>query len=430
MTVQPFPPSYYAATANPFPAQGALAEDLRADVVVVGGGYTGLSAALHAAEAGFSVVLLEAERIGFGASGRNGGQMIPGLRWSATDLAAKFGEGTARDLLLLANEAGAKVRGRIARHAIACDLKPGHFLAAAKPAHLDAMKRELALLERLLDYRGAAIVDREGVHGHVACRDYFGGLYDANGGHLHPLNYALGLAQAALAAGVRICEGSRVTTIDHAGPVRAITAQGSVTADYAVLAVDTGMGALDRRLGRMTMPVANYNVATEPLQGDLASSLFPSGAAVADSRFVLNYYRLSADNRLIFGGGEKYTPRPPADIAAFVRPYLEGVFPQLRGVKIDYAWGGLVGVSLNRLPQLGRSGNVFHAHGWSGHGVLLTTLAGELIADALSAERGRGSPERFDLMASLPGRPFPGGPLLRHPLYVLGMLWFALKDRL
>jgi gamma-glutamylputrescine oxidase len=430
VTVQPFPPSYYAATANPFPVQAALAEDLRADVVVVGGGYTGLSAALHAAEAGFSVVLLEAERIGFGASGRNGGQMIPGLRWSATDLAAKFGEAMARDLLLLANEAGAKVRGRIERHAIACDLRQGHFLAAAKPAHLDAMKRELALLERLLDYRGARIVEREGVHGHVASRDYFGGLYDTNGGHLHPLNYALGLAKAALAAGVRIFEGSRVTALDQTGPVRARTAGGSVTADYAVLAADTGMGELDRGLGRMTMPVANYNVATEPLQGDLASSLFPSGAAVADSRFVLNYYRLSADNRLIFGGGEKYTPRPPADIVGFVRPYLQRVFPQLRQVKIDHAWGGLVGVSLNRLPQLGRRGKVFHAHGWSGHGVLLTTLAGELIADALSAERGRGSPARFNLLASLPGRPFPGGPLLRHPLYVLGMLWFALKDRL
>lgn len=425
MIVTPYPQSFYAATRKPFPALPPLAEDVQADVVVVGGGYTGLSAALHAAEAGFSVVLLEAERIGFGASGRNGGQMIPGMRWSATDLAARFGEGRTRELLLVANEAGAMVRDRIARHGIACDLRQGHFLAAARPSHLDGMKRELALLARLVDYRGGTIVERGEVSRYVASPGYFGGFHDTGGGHLHPLNYALGLADAALAAGVRIFEGSRVTALDHGAPVRAATGHGSVTAKFAVLAVDTGMGSVDRHLGRMTMPVANYNVATAPLQPDVAAALLPSGAAVADSRFVLNYYRLSADNRLIFGGGEKYSPRPPADIAGFVRPYLEHVFPQLAGTPIDYAWGGLVGVTLNRLPQFGRIGNAFYAHGWSGHGVLLTTLAGALIADAM-----QGTAERFDLMASLPGRPFPGGALFSHPLYVLGMLWFALKDRL
>lgn len=421
----PHAPSWYAASANPFPAQPQLSGEITADVVVVGGGYTGLSAALHAAEAGFSVVLLEANRIGWGASGRNGGQMIPGMRWSAADLIETFGEAHAARLLNVANTAGERVRSRIARHGIACDLAQGHFQAAAKPAHFAQMQRELALLERLVGYDGASVVPAADVESYVASPRYHGGFYDANGGHLHPLNYALGLADAALGAGVQIFEGSPVIAMDHTGPVVATTAAGRVIAKHGVLACDAFVGSVDKRLGRMTMPVANYNVATAPLGAEQAAALIPSGAAVADSRFVLNYFRLSADNRLIFGGGEKYTPTPPRDVAGFVRPYLEQVFPQLAGVPIDHAWGGLVGVTLNRLPRFGRIGNSFYAFGWSGHGVLLTTLAGELIADAM-----RGTAERFDLFAALPGRPFPGGPLLRQPLYVAGMLWFALRDRL
>lgn len=421
----PHAPSYYAATANPFPGQPQLVGDCTADVVVVGGGFTGLSAALHAAEAGFSVVLLESQRIGWGASGRNGGQMIPGMRWGAADLAAKFGDVRTRELVGLANLAGDMVKSRIERHGIACDLRHGHLNAAAKPAHLEDMKRELDCLDRLLGYQGARIVSAQDVPEYVASSGYHGGYFDANGGHLHPLNYAMGLAGAAIAAGVRIFENSAVTAMDHAGPVIATTALGKVTAVHGVLACDAFMGELDPKLGAMTMPVANYNVATAPLGEDRARALIPSGAAISDSKFVLNYYRLSADNRLIFGGGEKYSPRPPADIEGFVRPYLEQVFPQLKGVGIDYGWGGMVGVTLNRLPHFGRIGNSFFAHGWSGHGVLLTTLAGQLIAEAM-----QGTANRFDLFAKLPRRPFPGGPLLRHPLYVAGMLYYALRDRL
>jgi gamma-glutamylputrescine oxidase len=423
--MQPHAPSYYAASANPFSVQPALQGEVEADLVVVGGGFTGLSAALHAAEAGFSVVLLEAERIGWAASGRNGGQMIPGLRWSAPELVEQFGEDHARRLVTLGYGAAAKVRDRIARHGIACDLRAGHFHAAAKPAHLDEMKRERDCLARLIGYDAIRIAEADAVGDYVASPLYHGGSYDAEGGHIHPLNYALGLAQAALAAGVRIFEGSRVTAIDHSGPVVARTATGTVKARHGLLACDTFIGELDRKLGRMTMGIANYNVATAPLSPEAAQALIPSGAAVADSKFVLNYYRLSADNRLIFGGGEKYTPRPPADMAGFVRRFLEQVFPQLKGVGIDYAWGGMVGVTLNRLPHVGRIGQSFYAHGWSGHGVLVTTLAGQLIAEAM-----QGTAERFDLFANLPTRPFPGGALLRHPLSVLGMLYYALRDRL
>lgn len=422
-------PSYYAATANPAPRHPALAGEVSADVVVVGGGFTGLSAALSAAEAGFSVVLVEAKRIGWGASGRNGGQMIPGMRWAATDLVAEFGEARARPLIALGLEAGERVRARIARHAIACDLRDGHFHAAWKPTHLDDCKRERDTLYRLTGYDRVQVVEPADVPRYVASEAYHGGLYDPDGGHLHPLNYALGLADAALAAGVRIFEDSPATAMDHGAPalgtVRVSTAQGTVSARHGVLACDSDVGGLETAFAGAMMPIANYNVATAPLRAEQAERLIPSNASIAESRFVLNYYRLTADNRLLFGGGEKYTPAPPADIAGFVRPFLEQIFPQLRGVPIDYAWGGMVGVTRNRLPQFGRIGNTFYAHGYSGHGVLLTTLAGELIAEAM-----RGTAERFDLMAALPRQDFPGGTLLRHPLHVAGMLWYAIRDRL
>lgn len=418
-------PSYYAATAASAPSRPPLAGNLTVDVVVVGGGFTGLSAALHAAEAGFSVALLEAERVGWGASGRSGGQMIPGLRWGAVQLVQAFGRESARRLIEVANEAGARVRQLIARHGIECDLRGGHFHAAARPQHLAEMERELACLVDLFGQQNASIVGAADVRDFVASPIYHGGLVDPDGGHLHPLNYALGLAAAAERAGVQIFEGSQVTAIDHGSPVRATTQHGIVTARHAVLACDAFMGKLEASLGQMTMPVANYNVATAPLEPAAARALIPTGAAVSDSKFVLNYYRISADNRLIFGGGEKYSPHPPADIKAFVSPYLTRVFPQLSGVPIDFGWGGLVGVTLNRLPHFGRIGNSYYAHGWSGHGLLLTTLAGDLIAQAM-----RGNAERFDLFANLPSRAFPGGTMLRHPLYVLGMLWYTLRDRL
>lgn len=420
-----YPASYYAATANPFGRRKPLHGTATADVVVVGGGFTGLSAALSAAEAGFSVVLIEAKRIAWAASGRNGGQMIPGLRWGAIELVARFGEEQGRRLVALGHQATASVRNRIARHAIACDLRDGHFHAASKAAHLDDLRREVELLHRLIDYRAAAVVSRADVPRFVASGIYHGGVYDAEGGHLHPLNYALGLARAAEHAGVRIFEDSPALAMDHGSPVRVTTPAGAVTARHGVLACDSDIGSVEPSMRNRMMPVVNYNVATRILADDEARALIPSNAAVAESRFVLNYYRLTADNRLLFGGGEKYTPAPPPSIAGFVRPYIEQVFPQLRGIDIAFGWGGHVGVTANRLPQFGRIGNTLYAQGYSGHGVLLTTLAGELVAEAL-----RGTAERFDLMASLPQPGFPGGPLLRHPLYVLGMLYYALRDRL
>lgn len=416
--------NYYAATANPFERQHPLAGDTRCDVVVIGGGFTGTAAALAAAEAGAKVILLEAETIGHGASGRNGGQLIPGLRWSASHLKSEFGPERARAVHDAALEAVARVKTRVARHGIACDLKSGHLEAAYKPAHFDEMRREAELLTREFGRTGLEVVGPSDMRRHVGTEAYHGGLLDGEGGHFHPLNYVLGLADAARKAGATICEHSRVVRLTQGEKVRADTAGGTVVADHAVLAADAWTGDLDRSLGRFTVPLMNYNIATAPL-GDAAGGILPTDAAVADSRFVLNYFRLSADKRLIFGGGERYRSAPPGDIAGFVRPYMEALFPQLKGVAIEHEWGGTISVTANRLPHLGRKGRILFAHGFSGHGALLTTLAGELCVEAIHR-----SSTRFDLLSNLPHRRLPGGRWLARPLATLGLLYYATKDRL
>jgi gamma-glutamylputrescine oxidase len=419
--------SYYAATANACQTQAAFAGEGEYDVAVIGGGFTGLSAALACAEKGLKVVLLEKETIGFGASGRNGGQLIPGLRWSMREIDAEFGRERATAIFDLAYGAVERVKGRIAKHSIQCDLKPGHLEAAYKPGHFDAMQRDAEFLAKEFGWEGE-IVQPKDMGQHIDGGGYHGGVYDPKGGHFHPLNYALGLAEAAKEAGVDIAQNAPVNWIDLLGPPFEIYFRDStVVAKNILLATDTWTVDFDddlqTNLGRYTIPIMNYNVATAPLPN--ADQLLPSDAAVADSRFVLNYFRLSADKRLIFGGGEKYVQTPPVDIAGFVRKHIVEVFPSLADTPIDYAWGGAVGVTMNRLPHFGRKGNVFFAHGFSGHGALVTTLAGELLAEAVT-----GTMERFDVFANLPHRPFPGGKLLARPLATLGLMWYAMRDRL
>lgn len=416
--------SYYVATANPFAARPSLEGELRADVVVVGGGYTGLHAALNAAERGFSVILLEAGRIGWGASGRNGGQMIPGWRKGASELVERFGRDEARKLFALGLEARTLTLERISRHAIACDLRRnGHLTAAAKPADLAWMNAEARTLAEVMDYPHARVLSREETRARLASPDFYGGFLDAGGGHLHPLNYALGLADAAQAAGVKLFERSRVRAVATEGGVVARTEAGVVRARHGVLACDALLDGLEPRIAGRIMPVANYLVATKPL--DEPQSFIADDLAVSDSRFVVNYFRMSADGRLVFGGGERYTPAPPADIPEFVRPYVARVFPKLANVAFDYAWGGLVSITMSRLPHVGRFGELFFAHGYSGQGVLTPALAGKVLAEAMA-----GTAERFDVLASIAPPEFPGGAALRSPLYVLGMLWYALRDRL
>jgi gamma-glutamylputrescine oxidase len=401
--------SYYTATAKAWERQPTVTGEGKYDVAVIGGGYTGLSAALACAEKGLKVALFEAKTIGFGASGRNGGQLIPGLRWSMREIDEEFGRERSQTIFDLAYGAVGRVKDRIAKHRISCDLKAGHLEAAYKSAHFEAMQRDADYLATKFGWE-SDIVQPKDMGQHINGGGYHGGIYDARGGHFHPLNYALGLAEAAKNAGVQIFENT------HSLP-------GDVNAETFIVATDTWTGNLDSKLARYTIPIMNYNVATAPLPD--ADQLFPSDAAIADSRFVLNYFRLSADKRLIFGGGEKYVQTPPADIADFVRKHIAEVFPHLANTPIDYAWGGAVGVTMNRLPHMGRKGNVFFAHGFSGHGALITTLAGELMAEAVI-----GTMERFDVFANLPHRPFPGGKMFARPLATLGLLYYALRDRL
>lgn len=414
--------SYYAATANAFAPAPKLEGEATADVVVIGGGYTGLHAALNAAERGFSVVLLEAGRIGWGASGRNGGQMIPGWRKGAGELMEKFGEARAKVLLDLAAEARALTIERIKRHAIACDAQlNGHLTLAAKAADLTWMRREADASAKYAGNERVAVISADDARWAVDAPRFHGGLLDPGGGHLHPLNYALGLADAARAAGVRMFENSRAVRVETASGVTAHTEAGTVRARFGVMACDALLGDLDPRLAVRIMPVANYLIATAPLP----ERLIRGDLAVSDSRFVVNYFRLSADGRLIFGGGERYTPDPPADIAAFARKHMISVFPQLAHLAIEYAWGGMVSVTMSRLPHIGRRGPLFFAHGYSGQGVLLPAVIGKVLAEAMS-----GTAERFDILSSIAPPEFPGGAALRSPLYVLAMLWYALRDRL
>lgn len=417
----PLANSYYAATAQTWTVHADIAGEYACDVAVIGGGFTGLSAALACAERGFSVILVEAEKVGFGASGRNGGQLIPGLRWSASDLEAEFGRERADALFDLCWRDN-RVKARIAKHGIECDLKPGHLEAAWTPKDFDAMRREADHLATRFGYE-SAVVEKAEMGTQIATPLYHGGIYDPQGGHFHPLNYAIGLAKSAEAAGVRILQGKRATWILDGNPGELFLGESTIEARYFIDATDSWIGDLEPDLGRYTVPIMNYNIATAPLAN--ADALLPGDAAVADSRFVLNYFRLLADKRLIFGGGERYSQTPPRDIAAFVRPFMAEVFPQIADAKIDFGWGGAVAVTMNRLPHIGRRGNVFYAHGFSGHGALVTTLAGELIAEAMA-----GTAERFDVLANLPSKPFPGGKWLRQPLATLGLLYYAMKDKL
>jgi gamma-glutamylputrescine oxidase len=420
------PASYYVATARGMPELGPLRGDETADVCVVGAGYTGLSAALHLAERGYSVTLLEAERVGFGASGRNGGQLGTGHRKDQRTLEEKVGRDWAHRLWALAEDGVATVKGLIAAHGIDCDLKPGVLHAAWKHGEAPWMEEEAAHMAREYGYDKLRYIPLEEMRDMVGTTRYFAGLLDSGAAHLHPLNYCLGLARAALSKGVRIYEGSRVTGISHADPARVTTATGAVTARHVVLACNAYLGRLEPRIAGRIMPVNNFIVATEPLGENRARALIRDDVGVQDTKFVIDYYRLSADNRLLFGGGENYSSRFPKDIAAFVRKPMLRVFPQLDDVKIDYAWGGTLAITMPRVPDFGRlAPNVIYAQGYSGQGINIATLAGKLIAEAVA-----GQSERFDCLADMKVPNFPGGTWLRYPGLMLGVIWYTLKDRL
>jgi len=418
--------SWYAASAAAHPAHPALEGELRCDVCVIGGGYTGLTTALELAERGFDVVLLEAERCGWGASGRNGGQIITGYNKPMATVERWVGREDARRLWDFGEEAKAQLAERVERHAIACDLTWGFAYAAVKPRHMDDVAAMVREMRDGYGYDRVRSLDRDGVRAQIGTNAYIGGLLDEGSGHLHPLNYALGLSRAATAAGVRIVERSRVTAIDTGREPWARTGAGMVRAKHLVLAGNAYLGGLVPPLARSVMPVATYLIATEPLGAARAAGLIPNNIAIADMKFSLNYFRRSADHRLIFGGGVSYSGLDAPGLRHAMRLKMLGVYPELRDAKVEYFWGGQVAITMNRMPHLGRlSPTTLFAHGYSGHGVALAGMAGRVMAEAIGGTAGR-----FDVFTRIPHLPFPGGRRFRTPALVLAMLWFRLRDLL
>jgi len=417
--------SYYLATANTGPVRPAVAGEVEADVCVIGGGFTGTSAALHLAERGYKVVLLEAERIGWGASGRNGGHVGVGQRKAQQDLEAIVDKGVARICWQLSLEALDLVKDLIARHNIDCDLKQGILHVAAKPGHVDDLRRTGTHLLQHYSYEHTHFVDKQETDRMLGSEKYFAGLLDTQAAHLHPLNYVLGLATAAESAGARIFERSRVQSFSNGSTVTIRTDAGTVRAKYLVVGCNGYLERLNGGMAGKIMPINNFVLATEPLSDSLATELIRDDVAVQDTLFVINYWKLSGDNRLLFGGGETYTKRFPRDLKQFVRKYMLRVYPQLKQTRIDYAWGGTLAITMNRLPSFGRlADNIFFAQGYSGHGVPTASFAGKLLAEAVA-----GTAERFDVMANLPTRTFPGGTWLRWPGMVVGLAYYAMLDR-
>ncbi len=414
--------SYYQATANRNISTQALGGDVAADVVVIGAGYTGLSAALELAKAGFKVVVLEAQTVGFGASGRNGGQICTGFSPGQSRLEAQLSKADAKRCFDMAEESKRLIETRIAEHEIDCDLTWGYLHCIPKPHQFSDLQKWAAEYEAL-GYGGNTLLTKAELEGKLGTAIYHGALRESHAGHLHPLNYCLGLAAAALQAGVEIFEHSAVIDVDTGPSPKARTANGTVSAKFMVIAGNAYLGRLVKPLYGRIMPVGSYIVATEPLGENRAKSLIANNEAVANTNFIVDYFRRSADHRLLFGGRASYSTMEPANLAEYMQPRMTAVFPQLKDVKVDFAWGGFIAITSNRLPDCGRlSPTVYYAHGYSGQGVALSGLYGKLLAEAI-----RGQAERFDLFAKIKHFPFPGGAL-RTPLLVAAMTYYRIRD--
>ncbi len=419
--------SYYAASSELPPRAPPLAGALRADVCVLGGGIAGCATALSLAERGYRVALLEAHRIGWGASGRNGGQVIYGLSAEQSAIEALLGHADARCIWDVSLEGLARLKRRITEHHIDCDWVDGQMLTAIKSRQwraLEAWQRELI---DTYDYRSTRLIGRQELRSLLATERYIGALHDDNGGHLHPLRYTLGLARAACAAGAILHEGSEVLGFEAAsGRVRVRTARGTVDCGQLVLAGNAWLGTVVPALQRKLIGVGSYIIATEPLGAERARSLIANNAAVCDTNWILDYFRRSSDHRLLFGGRVNYSGLDWRGAEPVTAQHMRRVYPQLADVRIEFAWGCQLDITLNRAPHFGRlQPNVYFLQGFSGHGVALAGMAGELVAEAIA-----GVNERFDVFTRLPHRDFPGGMWLRRPALALAMLWYRLRDLL
>ena len=419
--------SWYAASTPPQPPRPTLQGDVDTDICVIGGGIAGCSTALHLAERGYRVVLLEAHRVGWGASGRSGAQAIPGIACGQHKLQALVGDADARRIWDVSVEGLRLQRELIARHGIDCDLRTGQMHVAIKPRQERELREEVATLHGEYGYDSVRMVEREELRSILASDRYIAGTYDSAGGHLHPLKYTQGLAAAAERAGVRIFEDSRALAYARvAGTLEVTTATGRVRCRSLALCGNAWLGPFAPALSRKIMGVGTYIVATQPLGAERAASLIRNDAAVTDINWVIDYFRRSADHRLLFGGRVSYSGLDPLGTRRATRARMLAVFPQLADADIEHAWGGYVDITMNRAPHFGRlEPDVYFLQGFSGHGIALTGVAGKLLAEAIA-----GTAERFDLFARIPHRDFPGGAALRRPALVLAMLWYRMRDLL
>lgn len=416
--------SYYAATATVLAEQPSLHGDVRADVCVVGAGLAGLSAALELAQAGLSVVILEGRRIAWGASGRNGGQAIAGYASGEAPLERQLGLTQAKQAFEITLEGLDLMRTRIKNHAIDCDWVDGYMTASVRPKTTQGLFDWADRLSEVYDYPHLQKIQPSEMPDWVSSKRYHAGVLDQNSAHLHPLKYALGLARACLSAGVQIFEHSLVERIDYTDPARVHTALGQVVADYVLLAGNVYLDDVVPQIAKRIMPVGTYIVATEPLGAPLAQSLIKNKIAVCDNNFVLDYFRVTGDDRMLFGGRVSYSGLPPRNLPVAMRKTMLRAFPQLEAAKIEYCWGGFVDVTVNRMPDFGRvAPNVYYLQGFSGHGLILTGIAGKIAAQAI-----QGQAERFDMFAQLRHMPFWGGRYLRTPAQVLAMAYYRLRD--
>ncbi len=424
MTASAHAPSWYAASADPAPEHPQLRGGQRADVVVLGGGIAGLSTAIELAERGYSVIVLEAERVGWGASGRSGGQAIFGYGCEMSTVAAQLGPDNARKLFDWSVEGVDLIGERARKYAIDCDWIPGHAHAAIKARQVDELKRWQGDLADNYGYCRTELWDRPRLQQELATERYQALLFDPRGGHLHPLNYTLGLARTAQSLGVRIFEASRVERVVEGAQVIFRTAEGEAHGRFGVLAGNAWLSGVMPKLEAKIMPVGTYICASAPLGAERAQSLIRNNIAVADINFVLDYFRLSRDHRLLFGGRVSYSKLDPPGLKARMRSRMLAVFPQLADIAVDYVWGGYVDISMNRAPHWGRVGSsLYFAQGFSGHGIAAAGLAGRVLAEAID-----GQAARLDIYQRLNHADFPGGRMLRTPALVLAMLWFRLKD--
>jgi len=418
--------SYYVATAPTDLGFGALDGDAQCDVCIVGGGLAGLSAAIDLRQAGFDVVVLEGVKVGWGASGRNGGQALNGLACDMSVVRGQLGDAAARAIWDMTVEAVQLIHERRARFAIDCHWQPGYLAAAIGARRARELRSAIDDLERVYGYAGMQFIEGAGVRDWIATERYAAVAHDPRGGHLHPLLYTQGLARAAAALGVRIFEGTRATRLERGAAPVVHAARGVVRCRYVLLAGNVYLEGLAPQIGDRIMPVGTFIAASAPLGKARAEALIPSRSAVCDTQFVLDYYRLSADDRMLFGGRVSYSTIAPANLAASMGQRMVAVFPQLAGVPIEYSWGGYVDITVNRAPDFGRiDPNIYYLQGFSGHGLALTGLAGRVAAEAIGGNAGR-----FDLFARLRHRAFPGGRALRTPALVLAMAWFRLRDLL